>query len=153
MHGKKIMGISPEAMSCLKKYQWPGNIRELENVMEYAFVIESGNSITMGSLPEKVLNSIGVDLNSHKPHSNDEVVDTVQQVKDENVAAGMLTNIKASELDFNKQKEAFEKEFIIKALKSFNGRINQTALHANIPKKTLLRKIEKYGINPKEYTE
>ncbi|MCB0348312.1 MAG: sigma-54-dependent Fis family transcriptional regulator, partial [Bdellovibrionales bacterium] len=52
---------------------------------------------------------------------------------------------------FNAQKEAFEKEFIIKALKTFKGRINQTALHANIPKKTLLRKIEKYGLNPREY--
>ncbi len=57
----------------------------------------------------------------------------------------------AESLDFNAQKEAFEKEFIIKALKTFRGRINQTALHANIPKKTLLRKIEKYGINAKDY--
>jgi DNA-binding NtrC family response regulator len=35
----------------------------------------------------------------------------------------------------------------------FKGRINQTALHANIPKKTLLRKIEKYGINARDYSE
>ena len=56
-------------------------------------------------------------------------------------------------LDFNAQKEAFEKEFIIKALKTFRGRINQTALHANIPKKTLLRKIEKYGIVAKDYAD
>ena len=56
-------------------------------------------------------------------------------------------------LDFNAQKEEFEKQFIIKALKTFKGRINQTALHANIPKKTLLRKIEKYGIVAKEYAD
>jgi len=56
-------------------------------------------------------------------------------------------------LDFNKHKEAFEREFIVKALKMFKGRINQTALHANIPKKTLLRKIEKYGINARDYAE
>ena len=49
--------------------------------------------------------------------------------------------------------EAFEREFIIKALKMFKGRINQTALHANIPKKTLLRKIEKYGINARDYVD
>ena len=55
-------------------------------------------------------------------------------------------------LDFNSQKETFEKEFIISALVKFNGRINQTALHANIPKKTLLRKIEKYGIVAKDYS-
>lgn len=54
-------------------------------------------------------------------------------------------------LDFQNAKEQFEKEFIIQALKLHKGRINQTALNANIPKKTLLRKIEKYEISPKEY--
>ncbi|MGZ5279673.1 MAG: helix-turn-helix domain-containing protein, partial [Pseudobdellovibrionaceae bacterium] len=63
-----------------------------------------------------------------------------------------MAAVTGESLDFNAQKEAFEKEFIIKALKTFKGRINQTALHANIPKKTLLRKIEKYGIVAKDYT-
>ncbi len=54
-------------------------------------------------------------------------------------------------LDFAIAKDLFEKEFIVQALKLNKGRINQTALNANIPKKTLLRKIEKYEINPKEY--
>ncbi len=54
-------------------------------------------------------------------------------------------------LDFALAKDLFEKEFIIQALKINRGRINQTALNANIPKKTLLRKIEKYEINPKDY--
>jgi DNA-binding NtrC family response regulator len=64
-----------------------------------------------------------------------------------------MVKISGETLDFNKHKEAFEREFIIKALKMFKGRINQTALHANIPKKTLLRKIEKYGINARDYVE
>ena len=54
-------------------------------------------------------------------------------------------------MDFQLAKDLFEKEFIVYALKVNKGRINQTALKANIPKKTLLRKIEKYEINPKEY--
>jgi DNA-binding NtrC family response regulator len=48
-------------------------------------------------------------------------------------------------------KDLFEKEFIIWALKQNRGKINQTALKANIPKKTLLRKIERYEINAKDY--
>jgi two-component system response regulator HydG len=64
-----------------------------------------------------------------------------------------MVKINGDNLDFNKHKEAFEREFIIKALKMFKGRINQTALHANIPKKTLLRKIEKYGINARDYAD
>jgi DNA-binding NtrC family response regulator len=35
----------------------------------------------------------------------------------------------------------------------FNGKINQTAIHANIPKKTLLRKLEKYGLFAKDYQD
>jgi DNA-binding NtrC family response regulator len=54
-------------------------------------------------------------------------------------------------LDFAVAKDLFEREFIVQALKINKGRINQTALNANIPKKTLLRKIEKYEINPKDY--
>ena len=56
-----------------------------------------------------------------------------------------------TKLDFAIAKDVFEKEFIVHALKTNKGRINQTALNANIPKKTLLRKIEKYEINPKDY--
>ena len=54
-------------------------------------------------------------------------------------------------MDFQAAKDKFEKEFILHALKFNKGKINQTALKANIPKKTLLRKIEKYEINPKEF--
>ena len=54
-------------------------------------------------------------------------------------------------MDFQVAKDLFEKEFIQQALRLNKGKINQTALKANIPKKTLLRKIEKYEINPKDY--
>ena len=54
-------------------------------------------------------------------------------------------------MDFQMAKDLFEKEFITQALTLNNGRINQTTLKANIPKKTLLRKIEKYELNPKEF--
>ena len=54
-------------------------------------------------------------------------------------------------LDFAIAKDLFEREFIVQALIINKGKINQTALNANIPKKTLLRKIEKYEINPKDY--
>jgi DNA-binding NtrC family response regulator len=64
--------------------------------------------------------------------------------------SGFKLNI--NRLDFQANKEEFERQFLISALRTFKGRINQTALHANIPKKTLLRKLEKYGINAREYS-
>ena len=72
---------------------------------------------------------------------------------DDDLLPEEMVRITSANLDFNKHKEAFEREFIVKALKMFKGRINQTALHANIPKKTLLRKIEKYGINARDYND
>ena len=56
-------------------------------------------------------------------------------------------------LDFEIFKEQAEKEFIVSALKANKGKINQTVAQANIPKNTLLRKIRKYNINVKDYTE
>jgi two-component system, NtrC family, response regulator AtoC len=63
----------------------------------------------------------------------------------------MPTSNSGQNLDYDALKEQFEKEFIISALRANNGRINQTVAHANIPKNTLLRKIKKYGIQPKDY--
>jgi len=50
-----VKGISPEARACLMQYDWPGNIRELENAMERAVVIGSSDFILPEDLPEAVL--------------------------------------------------------------------------------------------------
>ncbi len=188
-HGKRIIGMSPDAISVMKKYAWPGNIRELENVIEHAFILENTNTLTLASLPENVLTSTGTSVSqplvaqaaplvasSTNAQTVDSSVDRGDIEGDEDgdealeaSLAGQLptgglssapqaapmemVSINGDTLDFNKHKEAFEREFIIKALKMFKGRINQTALHANIPKKTLLRKIEKYGIIAKDYAD
>lgn len=52
--GVEIDGIEPEAMEVLLGYAWPGNIRELENVLERALVLVEGPTITVEDLPETV---------------------------------------------------------------------------------------------------
>ncbi|MGE0130404.1 MAG: sigma 54-interacting transcriptional regulator [Blastocatellales bacterium] len=52
---RKIVGISPEAMSCLMSYDWPGNIREFENAVERAIVLGSSEIIKVEDLPEAVI--------------------------------------------------------------------------------------------------
>lgn len=157
---KKVIGVSPEALSLLKKYDWPGNIRELENVIEHAFILEEGPLLSLSSLPEAFLEASGLDLSNIETRHEDaaQAQPAVHSASGEEDEDGDVNTDGArigadAGLDFNRQKEAFEKEFIIRALKAFKGRINQTALHANIPKKTLLRKIEKYGINARDYAE
>jgi two-component system response regulator AtoC len=52
--GLEIEGIHPEAMKVFLEYAWPGNIRELENVLERALVLAEGPVITLEDLPESV---------------------------------------------------------------------------------------------------
>ncbi|MCB0394258.1 MAG: sigma-54-dependent Fis family transcriptional regulator [Bdellovibrionales bacterium] len=128
-HGRKLTGIRPDALEILQNYPWPGNIRELENTIERAFIVETSETITKTSLP-----------------------DNIQKAG----SSPMPSDLKASysgPLNYETFKEEMEKDFIIQALKVNKGRINKTVAYANIPKNTLLRKIKKYGINVKDYSE
>ena len=49
--GKSVQAISPESLAILERYHWPGNIRELENVVERAIVLGSGELLSPESLP------------------------------------------------------------------------------------------------------
>jgi DNA-binding NtrC family response regulator len=50
-HGKKVVGITSEAMAALTAYPWPGNVRELRNVIERMVVLGTGDKLTMRDLP------------------------------------------------------------------------------------------------------
>jgi DNA-binding NtrC family response regulator len=124
--GRHIQGFSTAALEILRQYRWPGNIRELENIIERSFILENGVLISPESLPESLRNGVGGGVAFDLPSSY------------------------SGPLDFDRFKEETEKEFIMQALKANKGRINQTVAQANIPKNTLLRKIKKYAINVKE---
>ncbi len=51
---KEVRGVTPEALAVLERYHWPGNIRELENVLERAIVLGAGDMLGIDSLPESV---------------------------------------------------------------------------------------------------
>jgi len=124
--GRSILGFSDESIEILRRYRWPGNIRELENLIERCFIMENTSRVEAASLPDNIKNysqgNVAIDLPGHY----------------------------SGPLDFDRFKEQTEKEFIMQALRANRGRINQTVAHANIPKNTLLRKIKKYQINVKE---
>jgi sigma-54 dependent transcriptional regulator, acetoin dehydrogenase operon transcriptional activator AcoR len=56
--GKKVLGLSQEAMTALMFYDWPGNIRELENAVEHAFILCKEELIGLRHLPDKILMKI-----------------------------------------------------------------------------------------------
>jgi PAS domain S-box-containing protein len=59
--GKKILGLTPEALEALTDYDWPGNVRELRNAIEYAFVLCQSGGIGVQHLPHKIFDT------SHEP--------------------------------------------------------------------------------------
>jgi len=76
--GKPLRGISDPAMECLEGYHWPGNVRQLENVIERAVALESADLVQLDNLPREVrggklgrsdvdviLPDAGVDLDRH----------------------------------------------------------------------------------------
>jgi transcriptional regulator with PAS, ATPase and Fis domain len=144
---KNVMSISEEALNAMKTHRWPGNIRELENVMEHAFVLESSDTINLASLPEKIR---GLEV-FHDDEDGDVAEISLEPGSVPMEGEAMSFKMSIQKFDFQASKEEFEKQFLINALRAFKGKINQTALHANIPKKTLLRKLEKYGITAKDY--
>jgi two-component system, NtrC family, response regulator AlgB len=52
--GKRINGFSPEVQSAMQRYVWPGNLRELRNVVEHAVIFASGSRIELSDLPEQL---------------------------------------------------------------------------------------------------
>ncbi len=137
-HAKQIHSIAPDCLDLMKNYRWPGNIRELENVIERAFIVESSQIMTLASLPENIRNQAAA------KQAQNQAATAVGGVKAVPQAHGAL--------DFELFKEQAEKDFIVSALKANKGKINQTVAQANIPKNTLLRKIRKYNINVKDFS-
>ncbi len=126
-HENKILSANQESLDLMKNYNWPGNIRELENVIERAFIIENSNILTSQSLPGGLIENSKQEIDVNMPLNYH------------------------GKMDFEFFKLETEKEFIIEALKANKGKINKTVASANIPKNTLLRKIKKYNINVKDY--
>ncbi|MFN4219726.1 MAG: sigma-54 interaction domain-containing protein, partial [bacterium] len=56
-HGKNIKGITNEALLSLINYSWPGNIRELKNIIERAIILAQGPYITLAEIPERIKGS------------------------------------------------------------------------------------------------
>ncbi|MDA3918691.1 MAG: sigma 54-interacting transcriptional regulator [Deltaproteobacteria bacterium] len=116
--GKNILGFTPEAMRLMVSYPWPGNIRELRNTVEYAFVLARGKSIGLEHLPDKVTRCKLMDTNP------------VQY-------AALHNTIK---FGFN------EKEELIDALQQVDGNQTKAAQILQVSRVTVWKRIKKYGI-------
>lgn len=122
--GKNISKISDEAMYVLKKYNYPGNVRELENMIERTVALESGSTILPESLPPMVMTTSG----TKKMASSSEI-----EVGDDG-------------LDLDKVMGQIEKELLVKAIHSAGGVKKKAAKLLKISFRSMRYRVEKYGL-------
>jgi len=121
--GKNITAISAEAMEVLKKYEYPGNVRELENAIERTVALEAGATILPESLPPFVNTTSGRKLaSSHEIEIGPEGV----------------------ELD--KVMGQIEKELIVKAIHTAGGIKKKAAKLLHITFRSMRYRVEKYNL-------
>lgn len=121
--GKNIGGISTEAMEILKGYDYPGNVRELENLIERTVALEGGATILPESLPPMVNTSSG-----RKMASSNEI-----EIGDDGV-------------DLDKVMGQIEKELLIKAIHAAGGVKKRAAKLLHISFRSMRYRIEKYNL-------
>ena len=122
---KKITGISPDALNRLMRYHWPGNIRELHNVLEKAVILTKSRILNAGDLDVDLLNLTA------QPEAGNKNIST--------------------ELPLHKWVEEKEKEYLIQKLKTSRGRIDLTAKNCGVDARTIHRKMKYYGIEKKVF--
>ena len=145
---QKDFRILPEVYEYLQRYDWPGNVRQLENVMERAINLTDDGLIGSEHLPD-FLRGIGVSHEAHRhplagatTSSHETPVGTSAQPK------ASYTHHSAEELP---SREDSERALIISALIRTNGRITDTAELLSMNRRTLYRRMDKLGIEPAEY--
>ena len=100
---KKLMNISPEALDILEDYHWPGNVRQLENVIERAFALGVNKTITVNDLPSEIRKfgkHSGKDETNHSLRKNEIMLikRALRNMKGEKKEAAKLLEIDLSTL-------------------------------------------------------
>ena len=132
--------IEDPAMEVLNEYDWPGNIRQLENTCRYITVMAPSTSITLDDIPDEVKN-IDMSLES-SPHTNG--LDS--NVNWEESLSGHIRNILQEKNDLTTLSKDLEKILLQEALKASKGRRIDAAKILGLGRNTITRKIKDLGL-------
>jgi two-component system response regulator PilR (NtrC family) len=137
-HDKKVEEVSSSALMQLMNYSYPGNVRELENILEHAVAVTNKNILTEEDLPQHLK---GVSI-------------TEDAEIFEKTAPGGPEQFFSKGLSLDTELETHEKCILLGALKRANGVQKKAAEILGINYRSLRHRLEKYDlINPKSYSD
>lgn len=131
---KNIKSLSPEVWDIFYAYDWPGNLRELRNIIKRAVLLSTEDRIEKEALPVELYDASFL---AEKPMPTSHVSQTVTSPS---------SNPIPNATDYKSQWKEQEKELIQKVLQDTRFNKSKTARILNMDRKTLYSKIEKYGL-------
>lgn len=123
--GKRIRSFSKESLSMLTAYDWPGNVRQLRNVIERALIQCEGEEITLKDLP---LPDEAGSMAAYIPENNDELKKVKKEIRE--------TAIKE-----------VEKDFVLRALMKSDWNVTRAAKNVGLQRPNFQNLMKKYGIS------
>ena len=127
-NGGVVSGIEPAALKMLEDYDWPGNVRQLRNVIEKMVVLATGPKLTVEDLPIEVTDG----------------QDGRRKAEDGDSAASPITNYHLPTT--NSTLAAGEREQILAALERCGGNKSKAADELGISRRTIHRKLKDWGL-------
>lgn len=154
---KSIFGFSPEVEKLIRHYSWPGNIRELENMIEFAVAMEVTQEIRLQSLPKMYRDHANYSMHLKLNDQNElvcdqefsqEVINLQNRVKAQLATKETIGLIELPiTMNFHECKDAFERTYLEHVLKVCSGQINLTSRRIGLNKVSLTEKIKKFSID------
>jgi sigma-54 dependent transcriptional regulator, flagellar regulatory protein len=146
------VGFTNASLAVLMQYEWPGNIRELANLIERMAIIYPNKQVDVVNLPEKfqhykVPNEIGITTKT----VNMDFVHPLEKVKvndNDNVEnpSAILTHLPEQGMDLKEYLTVMEGDLIRQALNECNGVVAHAAKRLNMRRTTLVEKLRKYDL-------
>jgi two-component system response regulator PilR (NtrC family) len=135
--------ISAEAKLALERYSWPGNIRELENVMERAVTLETTDQIQLMNLPQPIIDLAGVVIGSSSASS----------VNTSSVGSGGQLSVPPADfskgpLNLDEILNNIEKAYLFAALEKSGGVKKKAADLLGITFRSIRYRLKKLGVDP-----
>jgi DNA-binding NtrC family response regulator len=154
---KKIVGIEPAALDMLANYNWPGNIRQLENAVFRAVVMCDGECLRQGDFPQ-IASQLGISVKASHDDDGFEgaaarryvsvVPPAPPPLEPGAAAAARAAGVNVMGIDGHLRKlEEIEHELIRFAIEKYEGHMSEVARRLGIGRSTLYRKLREMGID------